>query len=437
MSDEESVPSFLEDVRVKFVENKVCGLLTLESQTWRTSAVGEDFQKLLEDFFETEAVVYFSSPNKVVLVASKEVPPDAQNKVLYIHKKRKDVPISCENYRTTLLFGLLSLPPLPQLSRVIEQVCAPLLTHDQNHHTWPNVIRNDVARHIESICSKTSVVQGQILGETVLPMPTAASWKEKAHDHFRMHNNKDRALAHCIETQVINWSHLIQKKLKEDSADFMKTGCKPGPSAELKFWASRRSNLESICHQLHSPVVEMMESMLEVMDSSYHPTIKILIGNVSNALIEAQDIDLYLQPLNEQLSQLENKGFVHMEKYIPALFHTAFLIWTNCQYYQKPARIVVLLQELCNLLIEQASAYLSADLLLRHDPEESLQMVKRVIKALSVFKQCYQTQKERLANQDKSTPWDFPAAMIFSHFSQFFRRMLQLEVRSHLVVTSS
>nr|XP_054596285.1 dynein axonemal heavy chain 11 [Nothobranchius furzeri] len=434
MSDEESVPSFLEDVRVKFVENKVCGLLTLESQTWRTSAVGEDFQKLLEDFFETEAVVYFSSPNKVVLVASKEVPPDAQNKVLYILKKRKDVPISCENYRTTLLFGLLSLPPLPQLSRVIEQVCAPLLTHDQNHHTWPNVIRNDVARHIESICSKTSVVQGQILGETVLPMPTAASWKEKAHDHFRMHNNKDRALAHCIETQVINWSHLIQKKLKEDSADFMKTGCKPGPSAELKFWASRRSNLESICHQLHSPVVEMMESMLEVMDSSYHPTIKILIGNVSNALIEAQDIDLYLQPLNEQLSQLENKGFVHMEKYIPALFHTAFLIWTNCQYYQKPARIVVLLQELCNLLIEQASAYLSADLLLRHDPEESLQMVKRVIKALSVFKQCYQTQKERLANQDKSAPWDFPAAMIFSHFSQFFRRMLQLENLLELVL---
>lgn len=71
------------------------------------------------------------------------------------------------------------------------------------------------------------------------------------------------------------------------------------------------------------------------------------------ALKEAKDIDLYLQPLNAQLAQVETEGFLHMEKYTPTLFHTVFLIWTNCLYYQRPARIVVLLQELCNLFIEQ------------------------------------------------------------------------------------
>ena len=163
-----------------------------------------------------------------------------------------------------------------------------------------------------------------------------------------------------------------------------------------------------------------------------------------------------------------------MEAYIPALFHTLFLIWTNCRSYQRPARIVVLLQEFCNLFIKQVrvlechrrqkkralaasqsvpvtlsrqllatnwqilkpftlqgSAYLSADLLLREDPEESLQMVKRVIKVCSCFKESYQTQKERLADQVKHAPWDFPSAMIFSRFSQFFSRMLQLEVRAY------
>lgn len=71
------------------------------------------------------------------------------------------------------------------------------------------------------------------------------------------------------------------------------------------------------------------------------------------ALQEAQDIHLHLEPLRAHLPQLEKEGFPHFETFIPALFHTLFLIWTNCQSYQRPARIVVLLQELCNLIIEQ------------------------------------------------------------------------------------
>ncbi|TMS10512.1 Dynein heavy chain 11, axonemal [Larimichthys crocea] len=204
-------------------------------------------------------------------------------------------------------------------------------------------------------------------------------------------------------------------------------GCNPGPNEELKFWASRTSNIQNINHQLQSPIVQKMAKMLEMMDSSYHPTIKTLIGNVFDAFQEAQDIDLHLQPLHAQLSQLEKEGFPHLETLIPALFHTLFLIWTNCQSYQRPARIVVLLQELCNLFIEQASTYLSADLLLREDPEESLQMVKSVIKVFRCFRDSYQTQRERLANHVKHAPWDFPSAMIFTRFNQFFNRMLQLE----------
>lgn len=73
----------------------------------------------------------------------------------------------------------------------------------------------------------------------------------------------------------------------------------------------------------------------------------------SKALQEARDINLHLQPLQAQLLKLEKDGFLQFEAYIPALFHTIFLIWTNCQSYQRPARIVVLLQELCNLFIEQ------------------------------------------------------------------------------------
>ncbi|XP_030250577.1 dynein heavy chain 11, axonemal isoform X3 [Sparus aurata] len=426
MSDDESVPSFLDDVRVKFVEEKVCGLLRLHRQTWEKTAVNEEFQTLLKDFFEKESVLFFSSLKKGCLVASNEVTPVAQNKHIYILKKEV-VSINAENYRALLLFGLLSSSPLQQLSNTVEQVCAPLLSNSKNHLMWPNLMSEDIIRHVESICSKTSVVQGQVLGKTVLPIPATTDWIENSYKAFKMYNNYDRALAHAIETQVINWTNLIQKTLKEDSSDILLTGCNPGPDAELKFWASRQSNILSIYHQLQSPIVQKMAKVLEMLDSSYYPTIKTLIGGVFDALQEAQDIDLHLQPLHAQLSQLEKGGFPHFETFIPALFHTLFLIWSNCQSYQRPARIVVLLQELCNLLIEQASTYLSGDLLLREDPEESLQMVDKVIKVFRCFRDSYRTQRERLANHVKHAPWDFPSAMIFERFNYFLNRMVQLE----------
>ncbi|XP_070822029.1 dynein axonemal heavy chain 11 [Chaetodon trifascialis] len=426
MSEDESAPSFLEDVRVKFVEEKVCGLLRLHHQTWKRSAANEGFQTHLKDFFEKESVVFFCSSKKGCLVASNEVPPVAQNKQIYILKKTV-APISAENYRELLLFGLLSPSPLLQLSSTVEQVCVPLLSNNNNHQMWPNLMSEDIIRHVESMCSKTSVVQGQVFGKTLLPLPTVTDWIENAYSAFTMYNSYDRALAHAIETQVINWTNVIQKTLKEDSSDLLMTGCNPGPNAELKFWASRKSNIRNIYHQLQSPIVQKMAKMLEMMDSSYLPTIKTLTGNVFDALQEALDIDLHLQPLHAQMLELEKKGFPHFETFIPALFHTLFLIWTNCKSYQRPARIVVLLQELCNLIIEQASTYLSADLLLREDPEENLQMVNRVMKVFRCFRDSYQIQRERLANHVKHAPWDFPSAMIFTRFNQFLNRMLQLE----------
>ncbi|MED6234546.1 hypothetical protein ATANTOWER_026276 [Ataeniobius toweri] len=429
MSDEENliVPPFLEDVRVQFVAEKVCFLLQLQRQIWERSAANGEFQALLKDFFQKETVIYFSSSSKHCVLASNEVPPVAsQDRQIYILKKRTTA-INSENYRGLLTFGVLSASPLMQLSCAIQQVCGPLLTDGKNHPMWPNLISEDINRHVDSMCSMTSVVQGQVLGKTVLPIPTTTCWMETSYNTFKMYENYDRTLAHTIETQVISWSSLIQKLLQQHSSDLLQKGCIPGPSAEIRFWASRKNNLESIHHQLQSPSVEIMARVLEAMDSSYHPTINTLINNVSNALKEAQDVDLYLQPLDAQLFQLEKNGFAHIDKCTPALFHTIFLIWTNCQYYQRPAHIVVLLQELCNLFIEQASAYLPEDLLCREDTEESLLMTKKVVKALRCFRESYQAQKERLAKEGRYLHWDFPSAMAFSRFNQFKNRMLQLE----------
>lgn len=73
MSDDESPPSFLEEIRVKFVEEKVCALLHIQRQTWEKSAASLDFQSLLKDFFEKDRILYIVLSKKGGLVAAKEV----------------------------------------------------------------------------------------------------------------------------------------------------------------------------------------------------------------------------------------------------------------------------------------------------------------------------------------------------------------------------
>jgi len=69
------------------------------------------------------------------------------------------------------------------------------------------------------------------------------------------------------------------------------------------------------------------------------------------ALTEAQDINLHLRPLRSYLEDLEQIEFDEIEPKLAPLMHVIALIWANSQYYNTPGRIIVLLQELCNMLI--------------------------------------------------------------------------------------
>jgi dynein heavy chain len=57
-------------------------------------------------------------------------------------------------------------------------------------------------------------------------------------------------------------------------------------------------------------------------------------------------------PLRYHLEDLEQAEFDESEKLFAPLLHVVCLIWAHSSYYNTPARIIVLLQELCNMLIE-------------------------------------------------------------------------------------
>lgn len=75
----------------------------------------------------------------------------------------------------------------------------------------------------------------------------------------------------------------------------------------------------------------------------------------SSALEEARDICRYLRPLQPLFADLENTEFPDVKAQIRPLMHMVCLVWANSQYYNSPARIIVLLQATCNLFIQQVS----------------------------------------------------------------------------------
>ena len=68
---------------------------------------------------------------------------------------------------------------------------------------------------------------------------------------------------------------------------------------------------------------------------------------------------MHLKPLRRQIEGLEEGEFQELEKRIPALYHVVCLIWAHSTHYQKPARLVVLMQEITNFLIELVSLFTS------------------------------------------------------------------------------
>ena len=64
---------------------------------------------------------------------------------------------------------------------------------------------------------------------------------------------------------------------------------------------------------------------------------------------------MYLKPLRPQLEEMEECEYVELEQRFLPLFHTISLVWTHSKYYRQPARLVVLLQEISNLIVELVS----------------------------------------------------------------------------------
>ncbi|KAG7491786.1 hypothetical protein MATL_G00007500 [Megalops atlanticus] len=241
----------------------------------------------------------------------------------------------------------------------------------------------------------------------------------------------DKSIIHSIESVVIEWSHQIREVLKKDSSEPLLEGKNPTPHVELLFWKNRYADLECIYGQLKSTKVAKMAELLERMESSYYPAFRNMFQDILAALEEARDINIYLKPLQRLCESLESVEFGEIKCQISPLMHTVCLLWANSKYYNTPARIIVLLQEICNLLIQQARGYLNPEDILKGETEESLAKVQGTIDVLLHFKQTFDEMRGNLGKYQRNgqglRAWDFSPTMVFSGMDGFIERVQSVE----------
>ncbi|XP_059853389.1 dynein axonemal heavy chain 9 [Delphinus delphis] len=425
------------DPRLRLLGAYVARSLRPAAGAWERCAGSAEARQLLHAFLGRGAaegprplLVVRPGPAGLAVRAGLDAGPEAgapRAKGLFCLRTRPEPP-GPDSLRGAVLCGDLPAKPLEHLVALFSEVVIPILANEKNHLDWPHVVCQDVQRHAHSLQRDLLVLLAQAKGKTLLPLPVSSekmgfvdSESETALDSM------DKSVMYAIESAVIQWSHQVQVVLKRESSQPLLQGENPTPQVELEFWKSRSEDLEYIYNQLRTIKVRGMAGLLDKLQSSYFPAFQAMFRDVVAALMEARDIHMHLVPLHRHLEMLESLEFPEVKPRLWPLLHVVCLIWATCELYRCPGRLMVLLQEICNLLVQQASNYLSPEDLLRSEVEESQRKLQVVVDTLSFFKLVFQDRRENLHSYFKENQevreWDFQSSVVFVRLDGFLGRL--------------
>jgi dynein heavy chain len=148
---------------------------------------------------------------------------------------------------------------------------------------------------------------------------------------------------------------------------------------------------------------------LEQNKSTYTSTFSKLQKEVQAARTEANENFKYLQTLQALFKDLIDSGkdiSEVAETFVP-IMHTILMIWKYSSYYNTPARLVVLIREICNAIITQCHNFVNGDRIfeaLKGDtPQEAHACLGTCIDVCAQFKEAYFDYKAKSKNQWKIT----------------------------------
>ena len=166
-----------------------------------------------------------------------------------------------------------------------------------------------------------------------------------------------------------------------------------------------------------------MLKFLEQNKCTYLATFAKLQKEVSIAQKEASDNYRCLKTLSDLFEDLcdSSKDLSEIaELYVP-IMHTIKLIWEYSSSYNTPSRLVVLIREICNAIINQCRIAIDGEKILAaindEQPQSAHSSLIKVLDACSAFKEAYFDYKTKAGNQ-----WKITTNALFVRLDSFSER---------------
>jgi dynein heavy chain len=231
----------------------------------------------------------------------------------------------------------------------------PMLGNPLNMIGWSDLVSQDLMDRFHIFLAHTYVTIGQIKGRTMLPLP--------ANDITTSEKTSSKDKAQLLENAINHWTKQIKNVLKLDPENALKKGKHPGPETEIEFWQQKSDNLNSICEQLNSERIKKVLKFLEQNKSTYTGPFSKLQKEVQTARAEANENYKYLTTLGELFKELtdQSKELTDISELFVPILHTILMIWQYSQHYNTPSRLVVLIREICNAIIDQCKNKISGE----------------------------------------------------------------------------
>jgi dynein heavy chain len=410
------------EARNNWFMERVCTSLQCKSDKFKKLMLAETDGAAMQEFFndaERQRVFVCDGGKELTSFATPDL--KQKKKMVYFIKLQKEA-VTADNCARVVMSGDL-LPGKEVLQHLYDtssDVYLPLLSNSHNQGGLPEVVIKDVMEYLHKLVGTIYVTIGHSKGETLLPLPPM---ELPSVDRA----SKDKERVHVLETAVVTWTKQIKNVLKLDPEQMLKGGTHPGPMAELEFWAAKARHLNSIQQQLGGERIRKVMKVLDLTKSTYCSPFNRLMKEVAAACEEANDNTKYLATLKTALQKLSEividaEAFQNLTHLFRPIVHLIMLVWKHSRFYNSPARLVVLMREICNDLIAQARSFLNPQELFQMEPQEAVDKLMVTLKVCGQFKSVYFDYKSRANNEVPSNPWRLQNTSLFPRLDSFLER---------------
>uniref|UniRef100_A0A0G4GMS7 Dynein-1, subspecies f n=1 Tax=Chromera velia CCMP2878 TaxID=1169474 RepID=A0A0G4GMS7_9ALVE len=420
MADEEKKKEV--DPRASFILSRVSSLFGFKKgnfEKFRTTTLqDENTARAVGNFLDdsdTNFVFFYAGSGESASAPSRDLPtPDKlKKKAVLVTKTRPETTIEKDNMTDQMFFMEWTRNVTDILDVLCHSVYLSTLSNPLNQRGWSDLISTDLMDKFHVFLANLHVTVGLMKGRTQLPLPPSEN-PEKSSSKERLH---------VLESAVITWTKQIRHVLKKDPEAALKAGLDPDPTVELEFWKHKATNLNSIHEQLQTSGVTAVLKFLEVNKSTYvHPFAK-LQAEVAEAREEANDNVKFLTPLLPFVQRLteDTAEFAELPELFEPIFNMLLLVWRHSQYYNTPARLVVIVREFCNTIIDQARRFITGsqvfEAIINEEAHEAVDKLEKVLSVCTAFKDMYFKYKEYADAKGKG--WKIQTAALFCRLDAF------------------